>query len=86
MICSTIQEKCQALNPQASLVMPKTNWTQSLLEKFGTLKNFSDGKIFLGMSKINGHWFWDDGTPVFVTCKIIINKQNNLANMILSFR
>jgi hypothetical protein len=65
---SAIQGKCQALNPAASLVMPKTDWTQNLLERFGNLKNFSDGKIFLGMSKINGQWFWDDGTPIFVRC------------------
>jgi len=50
--------------------LPKTNWTQSLLERFGYQKNFSDGKIFLGMSKVNGQWFWDDGTIVFVTCNI----------------
>ena len=49
--------------------MPKTAWTQTHLEDFANLKNFSDGKIFLGMSKNNGHWYWDDGTPVFVRCK-----------------
>ena len=63
------QSKCQSINPSAKLIMPKTAWTQTHLEDFANLKNFSDGKIFLGMSKNNGHWYWDDGTPVFVRCK-----------------
>ncbi len=62
--------QCQAINPAANLLMPKTAFTQLKLEQFAARMNMSNVTIFLGMNKIDGQWLWDDGTPVFVKCEL----------------
>jgi hypothetical protein len=62
--------QCQSLNPAAKLFMPKTGFRQLTLEQFGSNKTSTKLEVFLGMSKIDGNWIWDDGTPVFVRCKL----------------
>ena len=61
--------ECQKLNPRAKLMMPKTSFKQLKLEQFAAAKSLSETNYFLGMSKVAGHWLWDDGAPVFVQCK-----------------
>jgi hypothetical protein len=31
--------------------------------------NLTGNNYFLGMTKTNGHWYWDDGSAVFVMRK-----------------
>lgn len=51
-------------------MMPKNAVGQSQLEAFfGGRPDADGGDYFIGMTRIGGHWFWDDGTPVFVSCK-----------------
>jgi hypothetical protein len=66
-------KKCRESNPNANLMMPKSANGQHMLERFLTGRNFMNGNFFLGMEKNNGHWFWDDGSPVFVTRKLIMS-------------
>jgi len=64
--------KCREKNTNANLVMAKTAQAQLLLQNMADGKTLSNGNFFLGMTKTNGHWYWDDGSPVFVTCKITL--------------
>ena len=61
--------KCQEKNPNAHLMMPKTENDQNLFIRLASGKNYTNN-FFLGMSKINNQWYWDDGSPVFVMRKI----------------
>jgi hypothetical protein len=64
------QQICQTKNPTATLMMPKNANTAMQLQQFVANKSLtSDGTFFLGMSKVNGQWIWDDGTAVFVRCE-----------------
>ena len=63
--------KCQSKNQLAHLMMPKTKFEQLKLQQFLAGNNFTDGSFFLGMSKVDKQWLWDDGSPVFTQCKLV---------------
>ena len=67
---------CQKLNPRAKLMMPKTSFKQIKLQQYAESKSLSSTTFFLGMSKATGYWLWDDGTPVFVQCKLPLENPN----------
>ncbi len=64
--------QCRQLYPNSQLMMPKTADRQHKLEKYVNAKNLSSANFYLGMTKVGNYWMWDDGTPVFVRCKILI--------------
>ena len=57
------------MNPLASLAMPKSDFTSMQLNQLVSSKNLTNGKFFIGMTKVGNQWIWDDGTPVFVRRK-----------------
>ena len=62
--------ECRKLNPSAIMVTPKTEVQQRQLQKL-----LNDGSvtedIHIGLSKADdGHWYWDDGDPLFVQCML----------------
>ena len=62
---------CKSLNPGATLAIPKSTHEQKIMEQYLKRTDFTD-EIFLGaIKKDNGHWFWDDENPMFVSGKII---------------
>ena len=67
-------------------MMPKTAQTAMQLQQFISSKTVQDVNLHLGMSKIGGHWIWDDGSPVFVRCKkSSLNFIFGMAAITLSF-
>ena len=62
-------KKCRQQNPSANLVMPQTEYEQKMLQNFASGLNLTGNNYFLGMTKTDGHWYWDDGTAVFVMRK-----------------
>ena len=58
---------CKELTPGATLLMPKTKHDQNVMEDFLRHNNFHE-EVYLGAENLdNGHWFWDDGSPLFVS-------------------
>jgi len=68
--------QCRKLNPRSQLLMPKTEDRQEKFEEYVEAKNISSGNFYLGMARVENHWFWDDGTPVFVQCKFELQGAN----------
>ena len=62
-------QTCQGMNPLASLAMPKSDFTSMQMNQLVSSKNLTNGKFFIGMTKVGNQWIWDDGTPVFVRRK-----------------
>jgi hypothetical protein len=67
--------KCKSKSADSGhLVIPRTSFQQMKLEQFLSKRNFTDGEFFLGMTKVQNQWLWDDGSPVFVQCNYFIFK------------
>ena len=45
------------------------------LDQFVSNKTSTKVEVFLGMTKTDGKWIWDDGTPVFVRCEFKVFKS-----------
>ena len=51
---------CKSRHPSAQLIQPKTIFAQRSFEQFEQ----SYLNVFLGMTLIDGNWFWDNGQNV----------------------
>ena len=59
--------KCREIHAGANLFTVKSNYEQNVMEQFLLRAGVTD-EVFLGATKLeNGHWFWDDGNPIFTT-------------------
>ncbi len=57
---------CQAINPSAIMVTAKTELQQDNLARFLKDQGVTED-VYLGLTKdADGHWYWDDGDPMFV--------------------
>ena len=54
-------------------MLPKTAAGQAQLEGLVGGMPESGGSYFIGMTRVDGHWLWDDGSPVFVTSENFFN-------------
>lgn len=58
---------CQALNPGAKMLAPKTKYEQFVMENFLQKAGLTTEVYLAAKKQDSGHWFWDDGTPIFVS-------------------
>ena len=76
--------KCRQNNPNANLMLPKTAAGQAQLEGLVGGMPESGGSYFIGMTRVDGHWLWDDGSPVFVTSEIFLIFLSSQSFIVLS--
>ena len=74
---------CKGLNPGATLLMPKTKHDQNVMEDFLRHTNFHE-EVYLGAEILDdGHWFWDDGNPLFVSSEFNqLNNKNSISHLL----
>ena len=78
-------ESCKSFHPSASLLSVKSAHKQMMFEEYLKRNSFTN-EIFLGAElKENGHWFWDDGNPIFVSGNLYEILIFNLKNYIQIF-
>ena len=66
---------CKDLNSRANLMMPKSEYIQLNLEQLEETWNVTSATVFIGLTKTDGYWYWDDGTSLFVRCKDPLHKN-----------
>ncbi len=84
-------KKCRQQNPNANLMMPQTENEQKTFQNFISGLNLTGNNYFLGVTKTNGHWYWDDESAVFVMRKCFpplntVKIKDNIQKIIMAIQ